>query len=240
MRSAGTCSREPSMCPGRYALKRREGAADARTSMSRRFLLAVVALVAALAPAPPAAAALKLPAILAPVAGNPADRMLHVPIEASVYDRATRCTPKARRPGVDAFARWLDVNAGGVYWGSYRCEMWGKRSASLHAEKRAVDWHLNAGHRRDAAEARRIITVLLAPDRAGNGQALARRMGVEEIIWDCAYWGAGMSGFRPYSPCFTRSGRPNARVSVTTAHRDHIHFGMTRAGAAGRTSFWAR
>ena len=208
--------------------------------MSRRILLALAAVVAALTFAPPAASDFKLPAILAPVAGNPADRMLRVPIEAPAYDRATRCTPKARRPGVDAFARWLDVNAGGVYWGAYRCEMWGRNSASLHAEKRAIDWRLNAGNRRDAAEARRIITVLLAPDRAGNPQALARRMGVEEIIWDCGYWGAGMAGFRPYSPCLTSRGRPNARVSVTTAHRDHIHFGMTKAGAAGRTSFWTR
>ncbi len=208
--------------------------------MSRTILVALLAALAALACAEQAGAAFRLPTLLAPIAGNPADRLLGRPIEAPAYDRATRCTPKATRPGVDAFARWLDVNAGGIYWGVYRCERWGRNSASLHAEKRALDWHLNAGNRRDAAEARRIITVLLAPDRAGNAQALARRMGVEEIIWDCAYWGAGMGGFRPYSPCFTAPGRRNRRVGVTTAHRDHIHFGLTRAGAAGRTSFWTR
>ena len=28
------------------------------------------------------------------------------------------------------------------------------------------------------------------------------------------------------------------RIDDTTAHRDHIHIGMTKAGAKGRTSFW--
>jgi hypothetical protein len=40
-----------------------------------------------------------------------------------------------------------------------------------------------------AAEA--LIRLLLAPDSAGNAEALARRMGVEELIWDCGYWGPG-------------------------------------------------
>ena len=29
----------------------------------------------------------------------------------------------------------------------YRCEKWGKRSASLHAENRAVDWALDVDDR---------------------------------------------------------------------------------------------
>jgi hypothetical protein len=28
-------------------------------------------------------------------------------------------------------------------------------------------------------------------------------------------------------------------VDKTTAHRDHIHIGMTKRGAKGRTSFWS-
>ena len=35
------------------------------------------------------------------------------------------------------------------------------------------------------------------------------------------------------------SRKPRKRVDKTTAHRDHIHIGMTKAGANGRTSFWA-
>ena len=63
-------------------------------------------------------------------------------------------------------------------------------------------------------------------------------MGVEELIWDCTYWAAGMRDFIPYGACFTRRGKEIKGVNPTVAHRDHVHIGMTRAGAAGKTSFW--
>jgi hypothetical protein len=63
-------------------------------------------------------------------------------------------------------------------------------------------------------------------------------MGVEEIIWDCSYWAAGMEQFNKYSPCFNKHGEPRKRVNKTIAHRDHIHFGMTKRGAKARTTFW--
>lgn len=191
----------------------------------------------------PLLAALLLAAAVAATAqalprSNPADRLVDEPIEESVYDRATRCA-KRRRPGVDAFVTWLTANVRGQNWGSYRCEMWGKNEASLHAEGRAVDWHLDAANRADEREAAGLIALLLAPDAAGNEHALARRMGVQEIIWDCAYWRAGMPEFSAYRACFNKRGKPNRKVSPTVAHRDHIHFGLTKAGAMGRTSFWS-
>ena len=140
----------------------------------------------------------------------------------------------ARRRRADALAQ---ANSRGVFWGSYRCEKWGKHQASLHAENRAIDWHLDVRAPADRRAAERLIRLLLAPDAAGNPQALARRMGVEELIWDCGYWGAGMTEFSQYSPCFKR-GRLRKRVNTTVAHRDHVHLGLTRAGAAARTSFW--
>jgi hypothetical protein len=80
--------------------------------------------------------------------------------------------------------------------------------------------------------------MLLAPDRLGLPHALARRMGVEEIIWDCSYWGAGMDEFKAYSPCLNRNGDVRIHVNKTIAHRDHLHLGLSKAGAAKRTSFW--
>ena len=143
------------------------------------------------------------------MADNPADahRLLDTPIEDPVYDAATHCAARTR-PGMLELQRWLEHNVRGVFWGSYRCEKWGKHSASLHAENRAIDWHLDVRSAADRRAAANLIALLLAPDRAGNPQALARRMGVEEIIWDCGYWGAGMSDFNPYSPCFTSKGKP--------------------------------
>jgi hypothetical protein len=170
---------------------------------------------------------------------NPADDLSHLPIEASIYDKATHCSSKTR-PGVVQLTRWLEENVRGVFWGSYRCEKWGKHEASLHAENRAIDWHLDVADRADRRAAQELIDLLLAPDAAGNEQALARRMGVEELIWDCGYWGAGMADFIPYSPCYGKRGKLKPNVNVTVAHRDHVHIGMTKAGARAMTSFWRR
>ena len=174
-----------------------------------------------------------------PVRGNPADRMVNVPIDDYRYDRAKKCY-KAPRKGATALVDWLERNAGGVFWGIMRCEKWGKNSASLHAEGRAVDWHLDVSSARDRREAKRIINLLLAPDRAGNMHALARRMGVQEIIWDCKSWWSGQETLGKYSVCYDRRGRRKKRVDKTSAHRDHIHFGMNWPGANKRTSFWRR
>ena len=206
--------------------------------MRRLALLAfAIAVLAA-----PAAHAFRLPLEPVVVAGNPADRLAATEIDPVEYDDARRCTPKASRPGVVALTAWLQHNAEGVFWGSYRCEKWGKGSASLHAENRAIDWHLDAFDRAEKAHAAKLIGMLLAPDAAGNPHALARRMGIQEIIWDCSYWGAhppaGMEQFKQYAPCFKKNGRPKPGVDRTIAHRDHIHFGLTKAGAAGRTTFW--
>jgi hypothetical protein len=170
---------------------------------------------------------------------NPADELSHLPIEASIYDEATHCSSKTR-PGVVKLQRWLEENVRGSFWGSYRCEKWGKHEASLHAENRAIDWHLDVTDGADRRAAQELIDLLLAPDNAGNEQALARRMGVEELIWDCGYWGAGMAEFMPYSPCYGKRGKLKKHVNVTVAHRDHIHLGMTKAGAQAKTSFWRR
>jgi hypothetical protein len=177
---------------------------------------------------------LALPAI---ALANPADELVHLPIEASVYDPATKCDDRPRR-GVVKLTRWLEENVRGEFWGSYRCEKWGKHEASLHAENRAIDWHLDASVAADRRAADGLIELLLATDSVGNAQALARRMGVEELIWDCEYWAAGMLEIQPYRPCYDKRGKPRRKVDVTVAHRDHVHIGMTKAGAAGRTSFW--
>ena len=193
-----------------------------------RRLLVLAILLSLLAPATAAA----FPAT------NPADALVDLPIEPSHYDKATRCASKVR-PGMLELQHWLEANVRGVFWGSYRCEKWGAHEASLHAENRAIDWHLDAFNKADSRAADKLIRLLLAPDKLGNPQALARRMGVEELIWDRGYWGAGMSEFQPYSVCYKRNGKKRKRFDVTAAHQDHIHIGMTKAGAKARTSFWA-
>ena len=64
-------------------------------------------------------------------------------IDDYAYDPAAECR---KRPSAGALAlvEWLERTAGGVSWGILRCELWGKDRASLHAEGRAVDWHLDS------------------------------------------------------------------------------------------------
>jgi hypothetical protein len=199
-----------------------------------RYILPVI-VFALLAPS--AQAYPKLPQPLPPVNHNPADALTDLPIEDSIYETASKCKNR-RNAGITALANWLAANTRGIFWGSYRCEKWGKDSASLHAENRAIDWHLDVASKADRKAADKLIRLMLAPDKLGNPQALARRMGVEELIWDCGYWGAGMSEFRPYSVCYKPNGKKRKHVDKTAAHQDHIHIGMTKAGAKGRTSFW--
>jgi hypothetical protein len=47
-----------------------------------------------------------------------------------------------------------------------------------------------------------------------------------------------MADFQPYSVCYTKRGKLRKHVDKTVAHRDHVHLGMTKAGAKARTSFW--
>jgi hypothetical protein len=69
--------------------------------------------------------------------------------------------------------------------------------------------------------------------------ALARRMGVQEIIWNCTAWFSGDGGMQKYSACYDKKGK-RIKIDDTTAHRDHIHIGLNWAGAKLRTSFWSR
>jgi hypothetical protein len=201
--------------------------------MVQRILLLTLCCAAMATPAQ----AFRLPANFGPLPGNPADTIA-APIDNEVYDPATHCSGPQHRKGMLDLERWLGAHSRGVFWGSYRCELWGKHSASLHAEDRAIDWHLDVTNAADRADAKHLIDLLLAPDKDGNDHALARRMGVEELIWDCSYWGAGMQDFEPYSYCYGRSGKRKAHVDPTAAHMNHVHVGMTKKGAAARTSFW--
>jgi hypothetical protein len=178
-------------------------------------------------------AALALPAA-ASGWSNPADsaELLGTPIEDPEYDFAKRCQPRST-PGIRLLTSWIDRHYPGDSWGVYRCERLDKHTRSLHSEGRALDWHLDARRKPERRAANSLISLLLAPDADGNGQALARRMGVQELIFNCRAWFGGEEGMEPYSACQGRR-----RVDPTTAHRDHIHIGLNRAGAKARTSFW--
>ncbi|MEH3053003.1 MAG: hypothetical protein PGN13_03210 [Patulibacter minatonensis] len=201
-------------------------------------LLAMLAFLGALAlAADRSEARLALDTVFGAVAHNPVDAMDGTPVDDGGYDRATHCVKQPTK-GALALVKWLPkISPRGVNWGINRCELWGKGSASLHAEGRAVDWHLSVRSAADRAEAERVIRLLLAPDAEGNPHALARRLGVQGLIWNCQAWWGG-EGLQRYSVCNGKGGKLDPKVDDTTAHRDHIHLELTKEGAKLRTSWW--
>ena len=193
---------------------------------SHRIGFAMLALV------PAAAVAAGFPKSFAPMPHNPADRLADRPIEDYRYDHAKRCTRSPRAgtrgarsggsPPMRAASRGASCAARSSPAATTRCTLRAGRSTGTSTP----------ATRRTAAPGRRLIALLLAPDRAGNPHALARRMGVQEIIWDCRAWWSGAERPMRYSACYSRRGKPRRRVDATTAHRDHIHFGLNRMGAA--------
>ena len=179
------------------------------------MLLALAALLAAAASAPARSP-------------NPAERLAHLPLDPVAYDRAKGCLHRTQ-PGTQALEAWLKATrARGASWGTESCrtipvsrgriEEWrrcrrerkpGERCPtprpgwSLHAEGRALDWHLDAANEADRAEAELLLDLLLAPDSTGAPNALARRMGLQEVIWNCRAWFAGGKGTRPYGGAST-------------------------------------
>jgi hypothetical protein len=189
----------------------------------------IVCLAAALALAIPAAAS-ALPSLKA----NPANKFLSRGLDPIQYDRATKCNGGKIPAGTKAMLAWLERNAAGVNWGEYRCEMWGKHEASLHSAGRAIDWHpatMSDGHA--------LVRLLLAPDKDGNAAALARRMGVQGIIFDCQAWFGSWDGeLGNYSYCYGKKGRRKKNLDPTQAHMNHVHIELNLRGAAKKTTFW--
>jgi hypothetical protein len=177
---------------------------------------------------------LVLAALLSAVAAGQAPAQ----IDGYRYDYAHRCV-KRPQTGTILLKRWLGAHTRGSSAGMIRCEKLGRRNYSLHADGRALDWSLSVHVRAERLAARRLIVQLLATDQHGNERSLARRMGLQEIIWNCRAWFAGPQGMRPYSVCYDRKGR-RKHVDDTTAHRNHIHFGLNRLGAKAKTSFWLK
>ena len=170
---------------------------------------------------------------------NPANhpRLVDRPIEGDRYDEARRCTGNAT-PGARALERWLERNVRGESWGIERCERWDRNSVSVHSEGRAIDWHLDAAVPAQHQAAMRLIRTLLATDRRENVHALARRMGVQGLIFDCRAWWSGMDRLGEYTYCYRGNGELRDGLDRTQAHRDHVHIELNRAGARKRTSFW--
>jgi hypothetical protein len=149
------------------------------------------------------------------------------------YQPQTRCSPKAK-PGTEVLGRWLVQRYGGAYGGISRaCS---EHTTSEHAEGRAFDWTLDATSRAGRRTARAFLRDAFATDRAGNTDALARRMGIMYVIWDDRIHSA-WNGFAPERYRSSSCAKVR-RCSATLRHRDHVHVSLTRSAARGKTSWF--
>ncbi len=144
----------------------------------------------------------------------------------AAYEPQTTCSVSAKPGMADLAARILKAYPGTRSMGIVRaCGVGGR---SEHKEGRAFDWGVSVHNARDRAAVKNFTTWLLATDKHGNRYAMARRLGVQYVIWNKRIWGsyAGSAGWRPYSGA--------------SPHTDHVHISLTRAGGDGRTSFWTK
>ena len=140
------------------------------------------------------------------------------------YEPQRRCSPQAK-PGTTAFANLLlrtyrSTRSLGI---SRACSVGG---TSEHKEGRAFDWAVSANSAADRRRVQNLMRWLLQTDRHGNAFAMARRIGIQYMIWNRRIWGAysADSGWRPYTG--------------SNPHTDHVHFSFSWRGARKNSSFW--
>ena len=142
----------------------------------------------------------------------------------AAYQPQTTCSPTAK-PGVANFAaRLLQAFPSTRSLGIVRACAAGGRSE--HKEGRAFDWGVSARSAADRKKVDRMLSWLFTKDKYGNDFAMARRLGIQYVIWNHKIWGAysAGAGWRKYTEA--------------NPHTDHVHISFTWAGARGKTSFW--
>lgn len=127
------------------------------------------------------------------------------------------CDPN-NKPGMVAFANLVSAHYSRPTWyGSRSCK---HGDNSQHYEGRAMDWPMNAYNTQDKA-----IGDAVAQWITANNGEIARRFGVQSVIWNRKSWYLYKPGsWQPYNGA--------------SPHTDHLHISFSWDGAMGRTSWW--
>jgi len=150
------------------------------------------------------------------------------------YSSVGNClNPPVNQPGVVEFRSML-IERYGIGGGIFRCD---SGQNYEHGQGRALDWMVNRFDPVQNAMANEVINWLMAPDAAGNPHAMARRLGLGQIIWDDTfhnfYGGYYKADYTPCTPAMY--GNP---AYAGTCHTNHIHFAFSWAGALRHTSWF--
>jgi peptidoglycan hydrolase-like protein with peptidoglycan-binding domain len=153
-----------------------------------------------------------------PVIPAPPRKALPVALDMRTpYEPQLSCDARDK-PGVVAFAALMKANyKTGTTGISRACTP----AVSEHYEGRALDWMLSVKDPRQKAVADSVAAWLSA-----NNGAMARRFGINYIIWNAKIW-------REFSP-----ERGWTAYTGSVPHTDHMHFTFSWDGAMRRTSWW--
>jgi hypothetical protein len=206
-------------------------------------LTAVAALAAGLAvgagtAVAPQASAAPVPAVPVPAAVSavvPGHPIFPATIEAFPrYEPETGCSPTAK-PGALELQRILRVTYGASIASNIVRACTSKSSG--HEEGRAIDWMVSQRKAAQRAQGDALVGWLLAADEYGNTRAMARRLGVQYVIWKSrilSFTGPATS-WREYDDCLTAR---TTAADDTYCHRDHVHLSLTWAGAREQTTWY--
>lgn len=161
---------------------------------------------------------------------NPANdpALISAKLDPNRYDGAGGCVNKAPK-GMKKLVRFMKkTTKKKTIYGTIRCD------GGVHGTGRALDWMLDARKKGQKRKAMTVINTWMARDEKGRRNALARRMGIQLIIYNCKWWQAGDKGWNRYSAC--SGGKRNA--DPTQGHIDHIHIELTKKAAKLKTSYW--
>jgi len=156
------------------------------------------------------------------------------PVDPYAPDDPTRAVDLTAKPGVRLFRAWVTGR-------------WGERTGSPenilrdganagtpsnpwseHHEGRAWDWMLPGPDPLAAGQA--LVDELLATSAEGDPHAIARRAGIQYLIFNRRMWRA-----------YPHAGAPAGTWSDyhgASPHTDHVHVSFSRAGARGATSLY--
>ncbi len=127
------------------------------------------------------------------------------------------CDPNDK-PGMVAFAKLISTHYNRPRYSTSRSCKAG--NASQHGEGRAVDWSMDAFDADDKA-----IGDAVAYWLTTNNGEMARRFGVQSVVWNKRSWYL-------YSPGSWRT------YTGPSPHTDHLHISFTWDGSMKRTSWW--
>jgi hypothetical protein len=199
-------------------------------------LLSGVLLVAAAVVPIPTAAVAAIPTAASAKIPMPKVRTFGAVVDAVPrWERENTCSP-TQKPGAAALRKLLRKTYGASITSSTLRPC--SRADSGHEEGRAVDWMTNRRVPAQKALAEAFLAWLQAPDGYGNPEAMARRLGVEYVIWNNRMWRAydPTRGWTVYDHCLSKKKR-HKKTYDNACHRTHVHISLSWDGAYQRTSF---